>query len=515
MMTAAHLGAGLALALVGWLLLRRIAGTRGAPLLMRLLDLAPVLIGWCVLTGATARPGFAGIVILALALGLGLVDHTKRIVLREPVIFSDISELVQVFTHPELYLPFAPRGLLYGGGALLVAAALALLPLEPPVWPLAAWHPVLAAALLLALILGLSRPPLLDHAAAWFRTLAPHPEPADNMRRFGTLGTFLTHGMIARSERPARRRRAQQSAAPAIIARRPRSRAPIIVVQSESFFDPRRLGPGIAPHLLPHFDALGRRAVQRGRLDTPGWGANTMRTEFGVLTGLSDRDLGYDRFNPYHAFAHEPVPSLASRFRAEGYRSIALHPYSRNFYRRDRIFPLLGFHEYHGLEAFEGAPRQNGFVSDGALAEALVDRLDDGVFLFAMTMENHGPWLTDDLHPLGFEPAPGLPSTPAFVPLRRYLAGIASADAMLGRLAAALEAAGGGTLAFYGDHLPSLPESFDAVGFDDTHSDYLLWTVEGGSGRRSDIAAHALSGLILETALDARAPALALPTGTD
>ena len=72
---------------------------------------------------------------------------------------------------------------------------------------------------------------------------------------------------------------------------------------------------------------------------------------------------------------------------------------------------------------------------------------------------------------------------------------------MLRRVADGLAAFGDGTLAFYGDHLPSLPECFDACGFTETDADYLVWQPAGGSGIRRDIEAYKLSGLILETAL--------------
>ena len=36
-----------------------------------------------------------------------------------------------------------------------------------------------------------------------------------------------------------------------------------------------------------------------------------LKAEFAVLTGIPEGDLGYDRFNPYHAFARAPIASIA------------------------------------------------------------------------------------------------------------------------------------------------------------------------------------------------------------
>jgi hypothetical protein len=64
-----------------------------------------------------------------------------------------------------------------------------------------------------------------------------------------------------------------------------------------------------------------------------------------------------------------------------------------------------------------------------------------------------------------------------------------------------------GLCAFYGDHLPSFPAAFPALDFHDTTSDYVIWHGDRGSGLRRDIAAHDLSGAILNAL--ASQPALA------
>jgi hypothetical protein len=106
-----HLGAGLALVAMAWLLPRHIAGARRAAVTVLLIDAAPLALGAILLSLATGRPLFAGLVILALGAGFALADHTMRLTLREPVVFSESVELPQLFSHPHLYLPFAGPGL--------------------------------------------------------------------------------------------------------------------------------------------------------------------------------------------------------------------------------------------------------------------------------------------------------------------------------------------------------------------------------------------------------------------
>src|SRR5437899_6168730 len=129
-----HLAAGLLLVLAAWLLPRHVARARRAAVPVLLLDMAPIALGAGLLGIATGRPLFAGLLVLALGAGFALVDHTMRETLREPVVFSAAAEFPQVFTHPQLYLPFAGPGLVLGGAAAAILGGLALLVLEPPLW---------------------------------------------------------------------------------------------------------------------------------------------------------------------------------------------------------------------------------------------------------------------------------------------------------------------------------------------------------------------------------------------
>src|SRR5579883_2023291 len=86
---ALHLGAGIGLAILAWLLPRRVARARWRNLPALALDALPVALLWGLLLVATARPLFAGFVALALIGGLALADRVKRDTLREPVVVAD------------------------------------------------------------------------------------------------------------------------------------------------------------------------------------------------------------------------------------------------------------------------------------------------------------------------------------------------------------------------------------------------------------------------------------------
>lgn len=243
--------------------------------------------------------------------------------------------------------------------------------------------------------------------------------------------------------------------------------------------------------------------MQWGRLDVPSWGANTVRTEFAVLSGLPEDAIGYDRFDPYHQFSRTPVDSLAWQLRAEGYFTIFVHPFDRKFYKRHRAIPNLGFDLFLAEEAFNGASRVNGYISDAAVGlkiAQLVRAYGPKVFIFAVTMENHGPWVhLRSRTPMDTIGVVGVPQEQLFA-LESYLHSLRNADAMLGSLARFMrEEAASGILAFYGDHLPALGKTFENFGLVDRRSEYVIWTPQCALARHRDIAARQLSAALLRS----------------
>jgi phosphoglycerol transferase MdoB-like AlkP superfamily enzyme len=184
-------------------------------------------------------------------------------------------------------------------------------------------------------------------------------------------------------------------------------------------------------------------------------------------------------------------------------RTICLHPFDRRFFRRDLAMPALGFETFLGRETLGGS-RRPPYMSDPELAGHILRTLDaEGphCFIFAITMGNHGPWLSTE--------PPIDPAVAGFVDdgipqraeLLRYLVGLRRSDEMLQILIDGLARRDmGALLGFYGDHLPSLPRAFAHLGFDDWRSDYAIRSAEGIS-RPRDLAAHELAGVLADLAL--------------
>jgi hypothetical protein len=285
-MLLTHFTIGLIMAIAGPLVPRLVSRASLRLSTRLLIDLLPSLIGFLLLATLTARPILAGTIIISLMIGFAFVDWVKRATLLEPAVFSDLGEFIELFRHPDLYLPFAGPARVIGT-AIVIFILFGILGIyETPAW---SWTPLtgLLPPLLICVTGWAIHGPFINQTAELFRQLKPTGDPFRDAADIGPSAMQFTYSFIARDERPGRRAEARKSR-PALVMPRSASATPIIVVQSESFFDPRRLHPGIPADIVPNFAAGRRFGIQSGRMAVNTWGANTIRTEFSVLTGLPD-----------------------------------------------------------------------------------------------------------------------------------------------------------------------------------------------------------------------------------
>ncbi|POR55884.1 phosphoglycerol transferase MdoB-like AlkP superfamily enzyme [Paraburkholderia eburnea] len=455
------------------------------------LHIVSVVFVACLICALTRRPFFSAFIAVAVVGLMSGVSNAKYASLREPFVFTDLSLFSQLFAHPRLYLPFlsvqtviaiVAGVLLLAGGFFLDAAAPA---------HVAAFCALAAAAFL---IVGYAL------AARLHLTL----DPIEDQRRHGFFAVFVAYLLNGMRRATFRGFESAMSVSPFAQASESHSRPDIIVIQSESFFDARESSSAIESSLYTHFDTALRESTAHGQLDVPAWGANTMRSEFALLSGISSAKLGYARFYPY-AFVRRACASLVSWFHRAGYETLAIHPYYADFFGRDRVFPLLGFDRFLDIRAFANAHRAGPYISDESVTDRIVKELDSSrskpAFIFAMTMENHGPLHLETVEKGESSRYHNLGEDPAFDDLTAYLRHIANADAMIGRLLAHLRARRRDTvLCFYGDHVPALPHVFERLGTVPSRSHYFIWRNFGDRpARKQDRAVEDLGAALLHT----------------
>jgi phosphoglycerol transferase MdoB-like AlkP superfamily enzyme len=215
-------------------------------------------------------------------------------------------------------------------------------------------------------------------------------------------------------------------------------------------------------------------------LEVPAWGANTVRTEFAFLSGIGENELGVHRFNPYRAIAAGwNVLSLASYLKRLNYRTVCIHPYPASFYRRDRVCPRLCFDEFLDVRAFDDAMRYGPYIGDGAVAdkiEAVLLEASVPTFIFAITMENHGPLHLERIKPSDIDELYIRPPPAGCDDLTIYLRHLRNADRMISRLRQTLEQCERpASLCWFGDHVPIMPAVYEIFGAPHGEVEYVLW----------------------------------------
>ncbi|HEX8048472.1 MAG TPA: LTA synthase family protein [Rhizobium sp.] len=170
----------------------------------------------------------------------------------------------------------------------------------------------------------------------------------------------------------------------------PRRKPDVIMLMSESFWDPTRLSNlTFTPNPMPTI-----RAAQSGHVFSPEFGGMTANVEFEALTGFSNAFLPYGSI-PYQQYVRKPMPSLATFFRGQGYAARALHPFSGWFWNRNEVYRAFGFEEFHTEDTMPPMEKRGIFASDDSLMKEIMhegDEMDRPFFFFAVTLQGHGPY---------------------------------------------------------------------------------------------------------------------------
>lgn len=399
------------------------------------------------------------------------ISRAKFIFIREPLVFSDIALVVDVFKYKTIFYATKLNVVFWTVALLYVFGVSALFMVEEPsVIPTAnTWLWIMVGVLLPTLsILLLFVKPVGHAAASVAQKLLTTLNVKSNTTRFGTFTSVSYHFMMwLGMRRDAIIDELAQGLQSVIhdMLGEPNREAPLLILwQSESFLDLRNVG--CQDLALPTIDALKERAAQWGRLTSVFEGGYTLRTEFAVLSGLQPDDVHADASYPYLRASHYADVVWPNKLqRAEWYTHF-IHPYDRTFFLRHKAMPIFGFRHLTMLDDFDHVRDRDGdYVSDMRLTQKVL-HICDGIdkqqsaLLFVASMANHGPW----------EPGrcDGLTE-----PVEIYKELLRKADQALGHLVEELDKHDRPVwLAFYGDHAPLLKQYADP--FPDPRTDYFI-----------------------------------------
>lgn len=250
---------------------------------------------------------------------------------------------------------------------------------------------------------------------------------------------------------------------PAVAASVPADKPDIIMVMSESFWDPLRLpGTEIKPDPL-----VNTREVQSGHMFSPEFGGMTANVEFEALTGFSNAFLPYGSI-PYQQYVRKSLPSVAGFLKSQGYDTLAIHPFEGWFWNRAPVYKAFGFDRFLSSEKLPPMPKRGRLASDKALTDEIIGRAEAEIgpfFLFAVSLQNHGPYepnrYLSTSHTVRTIGGPWAQSS-----ILTYAEGAADADTGLQRLIDWASNRERPTIVvFFGDHLPPLGPAYVSTGF--------------------------------------------------
>lgn len=440
--------------------------------------------------------GFTGSAIVSLLMATALhgffvvASNAKYKMLGEPLVFSDLALIGAVFKHPQFYLSAVQMwqkcAIAGVAGALIVAL----------------YHSYDSSHLdhLLGLVvLGIGFVGLAISLKLPFVTArAVCPKLEDDVSALGLLPTLMLYWLrwraIAHPAAWTDQTRAVQADAPMLV----------VAIQCESFADPEEIFADLTENQSSHLRGLASaraNAYQWGNLEVSGFGAYTMRTEYGVIFGRTEEELAFRRFDPLLTAEGEGSYALPQKLKNHGsaaWNSAFLHPHDMRFYGRNTIMPAAGFDTLLGEAAFAPPMPDDGrYVTDAAIADTILQRAATTLgpdFLYAVTIENHGPWSSSS----------GCDLVDAYLKLTQH------SDAMLARLQAELPviAAAKGQasmLIFFGDHRPSIPGATSPQA--ERHTPYVILRFDSagqlvkGTAQRQDVTPAALHHAILDQIL--------------
>lgn len=231
--------------------------------------------------------------------------------------------------------------------------------------------------------------------------------PTAMSERDGTLTAFLIELRYMNVQRPSGydKEKAEEMLSQYACEKPDSQSADIIVVMNETFADLKVLGDFMTNEdYMPFVHSLQSgeygNAVT-GELGVSIVGGNTPNTEFEFLTGNTLAFLPEGSI-PYQQYVRESIEAMPGYLAANGYETLAIHPYLPGGWNRESVYPALGFDRSMFIKDFDAdAPILREYVSDMGCSEEIIKQYErikaDGkkAFIFNVTMQNHSPYDKD------------------------------------------------------------------------------------------------------------------------
>lgn len=234
----------------------------------------------------------------------------------------------------------------------------------------------------------------------------------------------------------------------------------VIVIMNEAFSDPAVLGLdfNVNKDYLPRIHELTENGdVKTGYVTVSVKGGNTPNSEYEFLTGMSMAFLPAGSI-PYQQFISGDISNIVTQMEDIGYTTVGMHPYYSSGWKRDEVYPELGFDSILFSNSFKFKSKIRNYISDAALFQQISQLMRENgtgkpMFVFAVTMQNHSAYTTEYANFSSTVKVSG--ST--YKPLEQYLSLMAESDAAFADFISAIEQNTNEptVVIMFGDHQPN------------------------------------------------------------
>lgn len=271
----------------------------------------------------------------------------------------------------------------------------------------------------------------------------------------------------------------------------------VIIIMDEAFSDLSVLGDLKLDHDPLEFchSLENDPNTISGKLNVSVWGGSTCNTEFEVLTGNTLEMLPYGSI-PYMQYVTKSTDSICDYFHKLGYTNVAVHPYWGQCWRRDTVYKQIGFDQFidaedfdqeHNTSTTENIKIHDGcdfgnldyvrdYISDKQSFKQVIHQFEqkeqgEKLFLFNVTMQNHGGYLYDGDNIDYTVRSKKYPSQS----LSQYLSLVDKTDEALEYLISYFKEVDEPTvILFYGDHQPGLATEFYEKMFGKSYDNFTI-----------------------------------------
>lgn len=418
---------------------------------------------------------------------LAVASHLKLVTNGAPLLFSDlvmIGQAAQIagFLNPEMGIGAATWGAIF----LTLAVLFLVFLWNRPIRQEAVGRRLGAAALAaFALALTLTAP----GTGEFLDDPEEGTTQAERNDRLGVLGGMYAAARNAITAEPDiyneenMNRILLEIGAKAPRTTTPREKPNVVMLVSESFFDPTRL-PNVtySTDPVPNYHALGQE-FPSGMFLTNTFAGGTGGVEVEIITGIPTTMINDGELltSISGEGVYERVPSVVKAFASQGYATTYVHSHDSHLYARPEHYPQMGFEKMVFRDDFTVDVTYAGtYASDDCWADQIIaefEAKEEGqpLFLFGMSMENHQAYTAtkySEPSPVSFT-SPCLDETAAGI-FDSLVHGLYDADAALGKIIDYFSTVDEPTIVvFVGDHLPRpvLGENdtiYERLGYTDT-----------------------------------------------